>query len=71
MLDIFPVNEMHCNFFHENTLHHILFTQPGTKSIAHYTPQNMLGYGSLLCWASNVIGKAKEPCVYKVVPVGK
>lgn len=45
--------------------------QIGTKSIAHYTPQNMLGYGSLLCWASNIIGKAKEPCVSKVIPVGK
>lgn len=53
------------------TMHSIFLKKTGTKSIAHYTPQNMLGYGSLLCWASNVIGKAKEPCVYKIVPVGK
>lgn len=43
----------------------------GTTSTVYYTPGNMLGYGSLLCWASNDIGRAMEPCVYKVVPVGK
>ncbi|XP_054717865.1 nephrin-like [Uloborus diversus] len=46
------------------------FFSEGTSSTVYYTPYNMLGYGALLCWGSNTIGRQKDPCVYRVVPVG-
>ncbi|CAL1291261.1 unnamed protein product [Larinioides sclopetarius] len=46
------------------------FISEGTSSTVFYTPRNMLGYGALLCWGSNDIGRQKDPCVYRVVPVG-
>ncbi|KAG8194330.1 hypothetical protein JTE90_029206 [Oedothorax gibbosus] len=46
------------------------FVSDGTSSTVFYTPRNMLGYGSLLCWGSNAIGRMQSPCVYRVVPVG-
>ncbi|KFM78826.1 hypothetical protein X975_21029, partial [Stegodyphus mimosarum] len=46
------------------------FLTEGTTSTVFYTPQNMLGYGALLCWGTNSIGRQKDPCIYRVVPVG-
>lgn len=43
----------------------------GRISIVEYTPRAMLGYGVLFCSGENSIGKMKEPCVYRIVPVGK
>ncbi|GBN48538.1 hypothetical protein AVEN_14163-1, partial [Araneus ventricosus] len=45
------------------------FISEGTSSTVFYTPRNMLGYGALLCWGSNDIGRQKDPCVYRIVPV--
>ncbi|GIY08161.1 ig-like domain-containing protein [Caerostris extrusa] len=47
------------------------FVSEGTSSTVFYTPRNMLGYGALLCWGSNDIGRQKDPCVYRIVPVGE
>ncbi|GIY00854.1 ig-like domain-containing protein [Caerostris darwini] len=47
------------------------FVSEGTSSTVFYTPRNMLGYGALLCWGSNDIGRQKDPCVYRIVPVDK
>ncbi|KAF8777075.1 Kin of IRRE-like protein 2 like protein [Argiope bruennichi] len=47
------------------------FISEGTSSTVFYTPRNMLGYGALLCWGSNDIGRQKDPCVYRVVPVAE
>ena len=38
------------------------------NSIVSYTPLTAHDFGSLLCWASNNVGKQQEPCVYQVVP---
>ena len=35
-------------------------------SILPYTPTSPADYGSLLCWAENVIGRQAEPCVISV-----
>lgn len=36
-----------------------------------YTPRSDLDFGSLLCWASNEVGKQNEPCVIHVINAGK
>ncbi|XP_042897575.1 neural cell adhesion molecule 2 isoform X2 [Parasteatoda tepidariorum] len=46
------------------------FISDGLTSTVYYTPRNMLGYGALLCWGINNIGRQRDPCVYRVVPVG-
>nr|XP_045595276.1 uncharacterized protein LOC123756241 [Procambarus clarkii] len=35
-----------------------------------YTPKTLLDYGFLLCWATNSVGKQREPCVFKIFPAG-
>ena len=30
-----------------------------------------MDYGTLMCWASNSIGRMEEPCVFHVIPAGK
>jgi len=42
----------------------------GTRSLAHHMPQTELDYGSLLCWATNSIGRQDEPCVFHLIPAG-
>ncbi|KAF2365499.1 Immunoglobulin-like domain [Trinorchestia longiramus] len=32
-----------------------------------YTPRSKVDFGSLLCWASNVVGEQRHPCVFHVV----
>ncbi|XP_050504924.1 neural cell adhesion molecule 2 [Diabrotica virgifera virgifera] len=43
----------------------------GTHSILRYTPVSELDYGSLSCWASNVVGHQVEPCLFQLVAAGK
>ncbi len=33
--------------------------------------QTEMDYGSLMCWATNAIGRQEEPCVFHLVPAGK
>ncbi|XP_037561154.1 hemicentin-1-like [Dermacentor silvarum] len=43
------------------------FWAEGTRSIARYIPHSHTEYGTLLCTASNRIGKQRQPCVFHVV----
>ena len=42
----------------------------GLSSILEYTPRRDADFGQLQCWASNDIGKQKEPCVFNIVKEG-
>ncbi len=30
-----------------------------------------MDYGSLMCWATNAIGRMEEPCIYHLIPAGR
>lgn len=30
-----------------------------------------MDYGTLMCWADNVVGQQKEPCVFHIIAAGK
>lgn len=47
------------------------FNFNGTKSVVTYKPRYANSYGTLYCWASNLIGTQKEPCAYHVVPASE
>nr|XP_031846620.1 uncharacterized protein LOC116433066 [Nomia melanderi] len=47
------------------------FTNEGTSSRLTYTPSSDMDYGTLGCWASNVVGLSKQPCLYQVIATGK
>jgi hypothetical protein len=36
----------------------------------NYTPTSDLDYGTISCWARNVIGQQKSPCVFQIVAAG-
>jgi len=36
----------------------------------NYTPTSDLDYGTISCWARNVIGQQKTPCVFQIVAAG-
>ncbi|KAL1422702.1 hypothetical protein MTO96_003785 [Rhipicephalus appendiculatus] len=42
----------------------------GTRALARAVASRELEYGLLLCWASNNVGKQREPCVFRIVPPG-
>ncbi|XP_076045295.1 nephrin-like [Oratosquilla oratoria] len=42
----------------------------GLTSMVTYTPSSPESYGTLLCWARNVIGRQRTPCEITVVPAG-
>ncbi|KAK4288633.1 hypothetical protein Pmani_038343 [Petrolisthes manimaculis] len=46
------------------------YTSSSSHSVITYTPKTDLDYGTLLCRASNVIGKQQEPCLFHIVPAG-
>ena len=46
------------------------FISSHLTSVATYEPRSKFGYGQLLCWASNVIGVQREPCVFNIIPAG-
>ncbi|CAH1124419.1 unnamed protein product [Ceutorhynchus assimilis] len=46
-------------------------TSNGNVSILKYNPTTELDYGSLSCWASNVLGQQLNPCIFQVVAAGK
>uniref|UniRef100_A0A182PUR7 Ig-like domain-containing protein n=1 Tax=Anopheles epiroticus TaxID=199890 RepID=A0A182PUR7_9DIPT len=43
----------------------------GTSSIVSYTPMTELDYGTLLCSATNKIGKQRQPCVFHIIAAGE
>lgn len=54
------------------TLDIVSFNQSGPRSSsAYYTPRRKADYGSLICFASNSVGKTATPCVFSILPAGK
>ena len=49
---------------------HDRFRSTNSRSVVEYVPRTELDYGSLLCWASNTIGRQHEPCIFHLVPAG-
>ncbi|ALC45415.1 CG12950 [Drosophila busckii] len=43
----------------------------GTTSIVTYTPITELDYGTLLCVATNKIGRQRVPCVFHIIAAGR
>lgn len=55
------------SFISINVIHHF---PAGTSSVVTYTPMTELDYGTLLCVATNRIGRQRVPCVYHVIAAG-
>ncbi|XP_053985490.1 nephrin-like [Hylaeus anthracinus] len=47
------------------------YTNEGTSSRLNYTPSSDMDYGTLGCWARNVVGSSKQPCLYQVIAAGR
>ncbi|XP_017855731.1 PREDICTED: hemicentin-2-like [Drosophila arizonae] len=43
----------------------------GTTSVLTYTPVTELDYGTLLCVATNKIGRQRVPCIYHIIAAGR
>ena len=46
------------------------FSQNGTVSRLIYSPYHKLDYGTILCWAANVLAEQEEPCTYHIIHEG-
>ena len=46
------------------------FRSTNSRSVVEYVPRTEMDYGSLLCWATNSIGRQREPCIFHLVPAG-
>jgi hypothetical protein len=44
---------------------------PGRSKLT-YTPRTHMEFGTILCWADNMVGKqrASRPCVFHIIPTG-
>ncbi len=42
----------------------------GSASLLSYIPKSQMDYGTVLCWASNLVGRQLVPCVFHVIPAG-
>nr|XP_050855116.1 nephrin-like [Vespula vulgaris] len=47
------------------------YSSESTISRLNYTPSTDMDYGTLGCWASNVVGQSKQPCLYQVIAAGR
>nr|XP_040569184.1 nephrin-like [Lepeophtheirus salmonis] len=47
------------------------FTNKGSGSLLSYTPQTQMDYGTVLCWAENMVGMQLLPCIYHVIPASQ
>lgn len=47
----------------------VFFTEG--KSVVRFTARTSQDYGTLQCWAENVVGRMTTPCYYHVLPAGK
>ncbi len=45
-------------------------TDQGSASLLSYAPKSQMDYGTVLCWASNDVGRQVVPCVFHVIPAG-
>ena len=46
------------------------FTNKKSSSLLYYTPKSQMDYGTVLCVASNIVGRQIVPCIYHVIPAG-
>lgn len=42
----------------------------GLSSVLEYRPRHDTDFGQLQCWAMNMIGKQKEPCIFNLIKEG-
>lgn len=42
-----------------------------TFSILNFLISQEMDYGTLMCWANNVVGQQNEPCVFHIIAAGK
>lgn len=52
----------------------VSFWQPQTRGDSFIVPflfQTEMDYGSLMCWATNSIGRQEDPCIFHLIPAGK
>ncbi|XP_023345438.1 hemicentin-1 isoform X2 [Eurytemora carolleeae] len=49
-----------------------LFSSSPGHSVLSYTPHSHMDFGSLLCWADNMVGNQKHtrPCIFHIIPTG-
>jgi hypothetical protein len=41
-----------------------------SQSMLTYTPVTEMDYGTVMCWANNMAGQQKEPCVFHIIAAG-
>ena len=46
------------------------FSTKKTISVISYVPKSLSDYGSIFCWASNIIGDQIEPCKFFIIAAG-
>ncbi|XP_045111963.1 hemicentin-1-like isoform X1 [Portunus trituberculatus] len=54
----------------DQTLPSSRYTQDGLRSTLTYTPTSERDYGTLQCYATNVVGKQEEPCSFTLISAG-
>ena len=47
------------------------YVSEGNRSWLYLTPRTKADFGSVLCWASNSIGRQKKACTFTIYPAGK
>ncbi|XP_022240215.1 nephrin-like isoform X1 [Limulus polyphemus] len=47
------------------------FSVNSSTSELVYRPRSDIDYGILHCWAKNIVGEQKEPCIFNVISVGR
>lgn len=67
-------NYAHSSFFpksHHNLFPTSLYTVYGNSSTLRYTPTTDMDFGTVLCSATNAVGRQEAPCLYKLIAAGK
>ena len=70
-----PIDQLRFTWFFNNTLdttevEESRVSVEGDHSILDYTPKSARDYGTLSCWATNVVGTQAEPCRFTVNEAG-
>lgn len=51
---------------------YIQLIQPNSgQTLHHHSVLQELDFGTILCWAENIVGQQKEPCVFHLIAAGK
>jgi hypothetical protein len=56
--------------FNNSHNQNLKFISEGLRSSLSYTPTKREDFGFVSCWAKNVVGSQKVPCVYTLIPAG-